>query len=113
MIFDSSAMRRLRLKYSSEPDFSAPRIVLIDRSTKFAGEREYLEQLVSQALVARQRDWIGRLLNEDHAQFMGAWFEIMLYGWLLQKRNRPWSHGANLQGESHNFRPNQGVLDRS
>lgn len=32
----------------------------------------------------KQNDWMGRLVNIEANQHIGAWFEIMLYGWLQE-----------------------------
>lgn len=85
MIFDSPSMLVLRNKYAHAPDYRVPKIVFLDRSDELAQERAYLEHIVASVRVAKQSDWIGRLLSEDHAQFMGAWFEMMLWRWLQER----------------------------
>jgi hypothetical protein len=77
-------MRRLRAKYACEPDYAVPRIVFLDRSSELASERQYFEGLVQSAPQQVQRGWVSRLVSSDPAQHFGAWFEVMLYGWLLQ-----------------------------
>lgn len=84
MIFDSPKMIALRRKYQGSPDYEVPEIVLIDRLTDFAGERYFLENLISKVSQTKQKDWIGRLVNKEPQRHIGAWFEIMLYGWLLE-----------------------------
>jgi hypothetical protein len=84
MIFDSESMSRLRAQYASEPDYAVPKIVCLDRSDILASEREHLEELAQSAPQHVQKGWVGRLLSTDPAQHIGAWFEIMLYGWLLE-----------------------------
>jgi hypothetical protein len=82
MIFDSPSMAKLREKYRQSPDYRVPMAVLRDRSEMLGEERIYLEHLISLAPEARRNDWIGRLTSEEDEQHYGAWFEIMLFGWL-------------------------------
>jgi len=84
MIFDTESMSKLRAKYANEPRYRIPRIILLDRSDELSGEREYLEELVQSVPKQVQRGWVARLVNTDPAQHLGAWFEMMLYGWLRQ-----------------------------
>lgn len=84
MIFDSSEMSVLRERYRGQPDYSVPDIVCIDRHEEYVGERIRLEELISQVNPQKQKDWFGRLISVDHPNHKGAWFEIMLYGWLLE-----------------------------
>jgi hypothetical protein len=82
VIFDSEAMLDLRRKYAALDNRHVPEVVFLDRSDRLAAEREILEYLLSVAPIAKQKDWLGRLVNEDNGQFWGAWFEIMLWEWL-------------------------------
>ena len=84
MIFDSEAMQRQRTKYAATPDDCAPKIVLLDRLAKTSGERSYLEELVVSVAESKRKGWLGRMLSDRDGQHLGAWFELMLYGWLRQ-----------------------------
>ena len=74
-------MLELRKKYEKQPDILAPDIVLLDRLQHLAGERAYLEETIAAVEQNKQKDWLGRLINIDHGQYMGAWFEMMLVSW--------------------------------
>lgn len=87
MIFDSPRMQELLKTYENEPDFMVPEIVFLTRTDKLENERAYFEELFAMAPAIKHNDWLGRLLSEDHEQFRGVWFEIMLYGWLLKIGN--------------------------
>ncbi len=80
MIFDSPKMITLREKYHNTPNYGVPEIVNLDRIDEYTGERSLLESLLLDANESRRKDWLGRLINIEDAQFWGAWFEIMLYG---------------------------------
>ncbi len=84
MIFDSKQMKDLLKKYRKYDDFEVPGIVYLGRSHNLQGEREYIEGLVANAPIEekKRKDWIERLRCKDERQHLGAWFEIMLYGWL-------------------------------
>jgi hypothetical protein len=86
MIFDAPEMQRLREKYAGQSISRVPRIVFLDRDPELAIEREYLEGLFCSAPVSKEkkRDWLRRLVSIREAQHLGAWFELMLYGWLLE-----------------------------
>jgi len=84
MIFDSSQMATLREKYRNMPNYEVPEIVFLDGYEGYSGERELLEELVASVSEQKQRDWLGRLINEDPSQHIGVWFEIMLFGWLRE-----------------------------
>lgn len=76
-------MSALRDKYAATLDNrDVPEIVFLDRSDRLAAEREILEHLLGAAPQFKQKDWLGRLVNEANEQFWGAWFEIMLWEWL-------------------------------
>lgn len=85
MIFDSSQMAALREKYRALPNYEVPEIVFLDRYEGYAGERELLEELLGSVSEQKQKDWLGRLINEDPSQHIGAWFEIVLFGWLREQ----------------------------
>jgi hypothetical protein len=83
MIFDSPKMQELLARYENEPDFMVPEIVFLARTDKLKNERACLEELFAKAPAIKHNDWLGRLLSEDHEQFRSAWFEVMLFGWLM------------------------------
>jgi hypothetical protein len=87
MIFDSLQMETLREEYKDRESSVLPRIVFLDQSDKLSGERQYLEYLITLVPREKQKDWLGRILNDDYIQHLGAWFEIMLFGWLKEIGN--------------------------
>lgn len=56
----------------------------IYKSEELRGEKEYLEKLVSLVSTEKQKDWVSRFQSSDNVQQIAAWFEIMLYGWLIE-----------------------------
>lgn len=84
MIFDSPQMVYLREKYRDLPLHEVPKVVFLDRITRYYGEKLLLEELFKSVSLNKQKDWFGRLINEESEQHIGAWFEIMLYGWLKE-----------------------------
>jgi len=84
MIFDSPQMVSLHEKYRNLPDYEVPDIVFLDRYDGYQGERALLEDLLKSVSTNKQRDWFGRLVNEESQQHIGTWFEIMLYGWFRE-----------------------------
>lgn len=85
MIFDSTQMKILRDKFKDLPNYEVPDIVFLDRHGEYEGERQLLEYLFSTVSYQKQQDWFGRLVNADFQPHVGAWFEIMLYGWLRER----------------------------
>ena len=84
MIFDSFQMATLRQKYNDIANYEVPEIVFLDRFDGYEGERQLLEELFASVSASKQKDWIGRLINEDPSQHIGVWFELMLFGWLRE-----------------------------
>jgi hypothetical protein len=84
MIFDSSEMIVLHEKYQDFANYEIPDVVFLDRHDGYEGERQQLENLFASVSSQKQKDWLGRLVNESAQQHIGAWFEIMLYGWLRE-----------------------------
>ena len=82
MIFDSPEIQQLREKYSGQPDYLLPDILHLDRLDDYAAERETLERIIQSANPEQQRIWLSRLFDKTHTNYLGAWFEIMLYDWL-------------------------------
>ncbi len=82
MIFDSGRIQRLREKYALVHPCDWPRILWVDR--EHPTWQAYLEDIIRTVPSAIQQDWLHRLVNQDDAQYMGAWFEMMLFGWLQQ-----------------------------
>lgn len=82
MIFDSQRIETLRDRFAHLPVFYTPQIIALDRNSKLSGERDYLERLTSIAPAEIQRRWLGALISTQDGHHLGAWFEIMLYGWL-------------------------------
>lgn len=84
MIFDSQQMVKLSEKYRTPPDFRVPFVVLLDRRDDLAGERQILEYLYTCLPPTEHKEWLGKFVNKDAAQHTGAWFELLLFGWLKQ-----------------------------
>lgn len=82
MIFNSPQLQKLREKYVDVPLFRAPGIIVLDRREDLVKERAYLEFLITSIPPIKQKEWLGRLLDTDWKQYLGVWFEMMLYGWL-------------------------------
>lgn len=95
MVFDSPKMRALREKYKDQDNYEVRHIILLDRHDGFDGERMLIEQLAdklaSELNKKRFNKWLGNFLVENNNQHLGAWFEIMLYGWLKQNINQQWN----------------------
>ena len=82
MIFDSERMQSLRKRYASIHPCEWPRILWVDQA--YPAWKTHLESLIQTVPPAVQKDWLQRLVHADDDQHMGAWFEMMLYGWLQQ-----------------------------
>lgn len=85
MVFDNPRMIKLREKYQDNEDFEVPEVVFLDRHDGYSGERALIEQLVSSVNEEQQKRWTSDLIVDESGQHMGAWFEIMLYGWLREQ----------------------------
>lgn len=83
MIFDSTKMKKLRKKFAGLPLNEVPTIVKLDNLDEYKNERIHLEDLISKINGPKQRDLIKKLVNSNEGQHVGAWFELMLFGWLL------------------------------
>lgn len=82
MVFDSPLIEKLREKYKKIPPDYLPRILMIDQFKGATGEKEEIENLVQSVPERIHKRWIRELISDNHSQHMGAWFEIMLFGWL-------------------------------
>lgn len=82
MVFDISEMKALRERYKDELSFRVPTVVFLDRYDGYKQERELIEELSRSLPPEKLKNWIGNFINTDRRQHIGAWFEIMLYGWL-------------------------------
>ena len=82
MIFDSPKLLALCTKYVDCPLYDTPSIVHLATDSKYCGERVYLERLIKDVPPPKSAIWLSRLISEHRDQFWGAWFEIMLYGYL-------------------------------
>jgi len=85
MIFDSPEMQILREQYAGRHLYGVPPIVLVDRSATLVQERDFLEHIISEAPADKQKEWLKkRLYSNQWEQYLGGWFEMMLFGWLKQ-----------------------------
>lgn len=84
MIFDSERMSRLRERYNDIPDYAIPEVLLLDRHDDYSGERLYLETLALSVPAHKQKSLINTFIQTDVGSHIGAWFELMLYGWLKE-----------------------------
>ena len=75
-------MQELAKKYEDKPDFLVPENVYFARTPKLENSRVYFEELICSVSEEKQKEWLGRLLDTNHANYRGAWFEMMLFGWL-------------------------------
>ncbi|MEN6622339.1 MAG: hypothetical protein ABFD50_12395 [Smithella sp.] len=82
MIFDSPEMKDIREAYKELPLTEVPGIVKLDRLEEYQNERMYLEDLISRIEGPKQKDLLSKLVCCDDGQHIGAWFELMLFGWL-------------------------------
>ncbi len=82
MILSEPTLARLRSKYTAEAEVMLPDILQLERNPELADELPYLDELIRLAPTSAQRGWLSRLLSEESSQHIGAWFEIMLFGWL-------------------------------
>jgi hypothetical protein len=82
VIFDSPEVNQLRLQYKDQPNYKVRDILLLDRKENYSGERLLLEEIMSMVSGSKRKDWIGRLCAKEPAQFISAWFEMMLLHWL-------------------------------
>jgi hypothetical protein len=103
MIFDDDRMRALRRKYADKPDYQVPKIVGLDRIDEFAGERAYLETLIRQFPDPKRTDLLGKLLQDNEGQHIGAWFELMLFGWLKENQKGWVLAEPNIEGDAPDF----------
>jgi hypothetical protein len=86
MIFDSPAMNKFLKKYEHLPDYDVPRAVHLARNPYNFAERQHIENLVALASDSpkKQNSWKTDLTGTDDGNFLGSWFEIILFGWLRQ-----------------------------
>lgn len=84
MIFDSPEIQALRQRFGGVPNYELPKILLWDKYDEFENERALLESLIAQVREEQQKEWLHRLVKSDDGQFLGAWFEIRLFGWLKE-----------------------------
>lgn len=82
MVFDIPEMMVLRERYKDELSFRVPNVVFLDRYDGCQQERELIEKLACDLPPEKLNSWIGNFINIDRRQHIGAWFEIMVYGWL-------------------------------
>jgi len=82
MLFDSVEMRSIRQKFENVALLNTPEVIKLDRLQELRGEREYLEFLIQTTPENIQRKWLGDFISTNNGQHLGAWFEMMLYGWL-------------------------------
>ena len=80
-------MHALFEEYFDKSDREVPYSVFLGRSNKLAEERRHLENLIISAPKSKHKDWISRILSVRYGQHIGAWFELMLFGWLSEIGN--------------------------
>lgn len=84
MLFDSARIDKLRTKYSGMSRFFVPELIKLDSYPWLCSERKYLESLIESVDEKIQKKWKGDFISKRNNQHLGAWFEIMLYGWLKE-----------------------------
>ncbi len=84
MIFDSKEFCELRREYQHIPAFLVPENIKIARNHLLQGELKSIEDTLSVVPKDTMAIWKSRLLGTDRGNFIGVWFEIWLYRWLLE-----------------------------
>jgi len=85
MIFDSVKMQKLREEFKEIHRLDVPQIIHYDFVHDYDGEKAEIETLASTLTRKKFRKWLGNFLAIEDNQHLGAWFEIMLFGWLKDK----------------------------
>jgi hypothetical protein len=87
MIFDSAEITNIRLQYATVPTYNLPEILVLDRKDAYLDERAVMEQCIHDVSPQKQKQWLGNLYSKNSSNFMGAWFEMMLFHWLKSAGN--------------------------
>lgn len=82
MIFDSSRMQEIRDQFKAKREFEWPLILKVSEFEELEEERKILENLIGSVELSIQKNWQDRLITQNDSTYLGAWFEIMLYGWM-------------------------------
>lgn len=75
-------MKKIKERFIGEREFEWPMILKISEFEEAEEERKILEDLISSVDPSIQRNWLNRIITPNDSTFLGAWFEMMLYGWL-------------------------------
>jgi len=84
MVCKSKAFHELSRQHQNVV-FDSPEILRIYHDPGFMGEKNTIYRLVNSIKGGKRKEWIKQLCSGNHGNFLGAWFEIMLYGWLKQR----------------------------
>lgn len=82
MLFTSPDILALCKKYAQAAVYETPSVVRLATDKKCESERQYLEALYREMPPFKRNNWFHRFASADREQFWGAWFELMLFGWL-------------------------------
>lgn len=82
MLFDSPEILAVCKKYAQAAIYEIPSIVRLATDEKYEGERRYLAALYNEMHPLKRKTWFHRFTSDNRDQFWGAWFELMLFGWL-------------------------------
>lgn len=83
MLFDSPGMNELRKRHQNTERYLLPKILAVDMLPELAGEKTVLERLITEASSFKQNQWLPALLSGSDEKFIPAWYEMLLYEWLL------------------------------
>ncbi len=120
MIFDSPEIASLKTKNERIPKFYWPGILQLAAEEELQGDRKLLEELIQSVPSKKQKDWLGRLVNEKWDQHISAWFEMMLFSWLQnvgQVQVEPEIEGefpdfsVNIEGKSYIIEARAWLID--
>ena len=103
MIFNSPKMDVLRKKYENVPKSRIPQMALLDREPEFAEERQYLEEAFQVFPASSKRKLLGSLFSKRENQHIGAWFELIFYGWLRDAQIGEIIIEPELSGQTPDF----------
>jgi len=68
---------------ANRPRWELPRAYHLATQAHLAGEREYIDALLERVPAKVRQRWIATLLARRDRDHVPGWFEIMLFGWLL------------------------------
>jgi hypothetical protein len=82
-LYDTSLVQAYISQHANRPRWELPRAYHLASQPFLAGEREYIDALLTRAPAKVRQRWITALLARRDREHIPGWFEIMLFGWLL------------------------------